>query len=40
MRLYCSFNQVDRAMGMDFILNQEGENEGEIENVERKTSDQ
>lgn len=31
----CSVNQVDRAMGLDFILNKEGESEGGIANIER-----
>jgi hypothetical protein len=36
----CTVNQVDRAMGMDFILNKDLENEGEIENIERTISAQ
>jgi hypothetical protein len=31
----CSVKQVDRAMGMDFILNIDGKNEGGIANIER-----
>jgi hypothetical protein len=36
----CSVNQVDNTMGMDLILNKEGENEEGIVNIERKISEQ
>jgi hypothetical protein len=36
----CSVNQADSAMGMDLILNKEGENKGGIVNIKRKISEQ